>query len=382
MTGLHALLQHHVDSGAIPGAVGLVARGQEVEVAAVGALALDGDPMPPDAVFRIASLTKPIVSAAAMQLVDEGALALDDPISRWLPELAAPVVVRSPAGPVEDVVPAVRPVTVEHVLTSRLGWGFPADFELPAARMLLEVVHPDLTGPQPHAAPDRWLADLARVPMLHQPGEGWLYNTAYDVLGVLVERVTGRPLGEVMTESLFEPLGMADTGFAVRADALHRTATAYRPTAEGALELVDTPESLHGRPPVFASGAGGLVSTAGDWLAFARMLLAAGTTPEGRRLLSEGAVRAMTTDHLTAAERAAADLFLEGQGWGYGGSVDVATTDPWTVPGRYGWVGGTGTAGYLDPGTGTVTALMTQREMTGPQAPPLLREFWTYAAGA
>jgi CubicO group peptidase (beta-lactamase class C family) len=380
MTDLRALLQHHVDSGAIPGAVGLVARGGDVEVAAVGSLALGGDPMPPDAVFRIASLTKPIVSAAAMQLVDDGVLALGDPVSRWLPELAAPVVVRTPGGPVEDVVPAVRPITVEHVLTSRLGWGFPAEFDLPAVRMLFEVVHPDLGGPQPHPAADVWVAGLAGVPMLHQPGEGWLYNTAYDVLGVLVERVTGRPLGEVMAERLFEPLGMADTGFAVRADVLHRTATSYRPTADGGLELVETPETLFGSPPVFASGASGLVSTAGDWLAFARMLLAGGTAPDGRRLLSGGAVRAMTTDHLTAAERAAADLFLEGQGWGYGGSVDVAATEPWTVPGRYGWVGGTGTAGYLDPATGTVTALLTQREMTDPHAPPLLRDFWTYAA--
>jgi len=382
MTDLHTLLQHHVDSGAVPGAVGLVARGVDVEVVAAGSMALGGDPMPPDAVFRIASLTKPVVSAAAMQLVDEGSLAPGDPISRWLPELAGPVVVRTPAGPVDDVVPAARPVTVEHVLTSRLGWGFPADFELPAVRMLFEVVHPHVLDPQLHPPAHEWLADLARVPMLHQPGEGWLYNTAYDVLGVLVERVTGRPLGEVMAERLFEPLGMVDTGFAVRADALHRTTTAYRPTADGGLELVDVPDGRWNRPPVFASGAGGLVSTAGDWLAFARMLLAGGTAPGGRRLLSERAVRAMTTDHLTAPEREAARLFLEGQGWGYGGSVDVRATDPWTVPGRYGWVGGTGTAGHLDPATGTVTALMTQREMTGPQTPPLFREFWVYAASA
>jgi CubicO group peptidase (beta-lactamase class C family) len=131
--------------------------------------------------------------------------------------------------------------------------------------------------------------------------------------------------------------------------------------------------------PAFPSGAGGLVSTADDWYAFARLLLAGGTAG-GRRLLSAASVRLTTTDHLTPAQRAAGRVFLEGQGWGFGGSVDVEETDPWNVPGRYGWVGGTGTAAYLTPATATVSILLTQLEMTGPTTPDIMRDFWRYAA--
>ena len=382
MTDLRGLQQQHVDTGEIPGAVALVARRGHVEVEAVGTLALGGPPMTRDAVFRVASITKPIVAAAAMQLVDEGRMVLDDPIARWLPELAEPRVVRTPGAGVDDVVPAHRPVTVEHVLSSRAGWGFPADFSLPAVQLLMATVHAHLLEPALVAPPDAWVAELAQVPLLHQPGEGWLYNTAYDLLGVLVARVAGRPLAEVMAERLFAPLGMRDTGFAVPAGARDRTTTSYRPTDDGTLELVDPPQGHWSTPPAFASGAGGLVSTADDWFAFGRMLLAEGVADDGRRVLSREAVRAMTTDCLTPDQREAGRLFLEGQGWGYGGSVDVVASDPWTVPGRYGWVGGTGTAAHVVPATGAVTILLTQRELTGPASPPLMQAFWAYAASA
>jgi CubicO group peptidase (beta-lactamase class C family) len=132
--------------------------------------------------------------------------------------------------------------------------------------------------------------------------------------------------------------------------------------------------------PAFPSGAGGLVSTVDDWHSFGRMLLADGTV-EGRQLLSPESVRQMTSDHLTKTQRDASTLFLEGQGWGFGGSVDVAVDDPWNVPGRFGWIGGTGTAAHIIPPSGTVTILMTQLEMTGPTPPALMRDFWRYAAG-
>jgi CubicO group peptidase (beta-lactamase class C family) len=375
---LEAVLRAHVGDGSAPGAVALVARGDQVEVQAVGSLDVEGSaPMARDSIFRIASITKPLTAAAVLVLVDEGRLALDDPVDRWLPELSALQVVRTPGGPLDDLVPARRAITVADLLTSRAGYGFPSDFSLPAVQALFGVQ----PGPQPgHSLPlDDWLAALARVPLLHQPGEAWLYNTCSDLQGALVARVTGRPLGEVMTERLFEPLGMADTGFSVAAGELGRLTSYYRGVPTGGLQLVDPPGGEWSTPPPHPSGAGGLVSTVDDWLAFARMLLAGGTAG-GRRLLSQAAVQQMTTDHLTADQREAGTLFLEGQGWGFGGSVDVAELDPWNVLGRYGWVGGTGTAAHLTPSTGVVSILLTQLELTGPTPPEAMRAFWRCAA--
>lgn len=172
---------------------------------------------------------------------------------------------------------------------------------------------------------------------------------------------------------------MVDTGFDVTGAKRDRLTSAYEPNADGGLELSDAPDGTWASPPAFPSGSGGLVSTADDLHAFARMLLAEGTA-NGRRLLTPTAVRQITTDHLTQAQRDASTLFLEGQGWGFGGSVDVAAVDPWNVQGRYGWVGGTGTAWHITPSTGTISILLTQRAMTGPTPPDVMREFWSYAA--
>ncbi len=369
------LTRHAAD---LPGAVALVARGDQVEVAAVGSADAEGTvPMARDSLFRVASLTKPIVAAAVMLLVDEGELALDDPIARWLPELAAPVVVRTPAGPVDDVVPAVRPITVADLLTFRCGYGLAADMTLPAVDLLLQVLGHPAAAPRA-LAPDEWTAALAQVPLLHQPGEAWLYDTGSDIQGVLIARVSGRPLPEFLAERLFEPLGMADTGFAVPTAALGRFTSAYRPSGAG-LRLIDSPEGRWSTAPPFPSGAAGLVSTADDLLAFGRFLLAEGTVGD-HRLLTPGSVHRMTADHLTPAQREAGRVFLHGQGWGYGGSVDVEAKQPWEVPGRYGWVGGAGTSWHLFPATGTVSVLLTQVEMTSPEPTELMREFWTYAA--
>ncbi|MET8469349.1 serine hydrolase domain-containing protein [Streptomyces sp. NPDC006422] len=373
-TGLTDVLSPHVSKGPVPGAVGLVARGDRVEVAAVGHADTEGTtPLARDSIFRIASITKPIVAAALMTLVDEGRIALDSPISHWLPELAAPNVVRDPAGPIEDVIPAARPITVEDLLTFRAGWGFPSDFSLPAVQPLFALMDPH--HPQRVPEPDTWLASLAGVPLLHQPGEVWLYNACSDIQGVLISRMTSDSLPDFLAERIFEPLGMTDTGFEVPAAKRDRFTSFYVPTPEGGAELVDTPDGDWSGLPAFPSGAGGLVSTVDDWHAFARMLLDGGGS-----VLSADAVRQMTTDHLTAEQRAASGLFTEGEGWGYGGSVDVTRTHPYNVPGRYGWVGGTGTAAHLTPSTGTVSVLMTHLGMTGPTPPQIMRDFWTYAA--
>ncbi|OKK22119.1 beta-lactamase [Streptomyces sp. CB00455] len=378
---LRSLLEAHVEDGSLPGAVGLVARGEDVEVAAVGSLdTAASTPMTRDSLFRIASLTKPVTAAATMMLIEDGLFALDSPVSRWLPELAAPMVVRTPSSPVDDVVPAERAITVEDLLTFRAGHGFPSDFSLPAVQLLFSELKQGPPQPQSIAPPDEWMAALARIPLLHQPGAAWLYNTGCDILGVLLARATGRSLPDLFAERVFAPLGMRDTAFAVPPGELHRFASYYRAAPDGgALELVDAPDGQWNSVPAFPSGTGGLVSTADDWFAFGRMLLAEGAY-EGGRLLSPDSVRRMTTDHLSAPQREGGALFLEGQGWGYGGSVDVALLAPWNAPGRYGWIGGTGTAAHVDPGTGAVTILLTQRELGGPASPALMREFWTYAA--
>ncbi|MER7806285.1 serine hydrolase domain-containing protein [Streptomyces sp900116325] len=380
-TDLHEILDAHVSKGSVPGAVGLVAKGDRTEVRAVGSADIEGTaPMARDSIFRIASMTKPIVAAAVMTLVEEDRIALDEPVGRWLPELASPKVLRTPSGPLDDVVPATRPITVSDLLTFRAGYGFPSDFALPGVAPLFSELK---QGPEPAdvPAPDDWMAKLSRIPLLNQPGEAWLYNTCSDIQGVLIARVSGRSLPEFLDERLFRPLGMVDTGFAVPAGKLDRFTSLYRIGPNGDPQLVDAPGGQWSSVPVFPSGAGGLVSTLDDWLAFARMMLADGTF-DGRRLLSPGSVRRMTTDHLTRAQREASGLFIEGQGWGFGGSVDVGTTKPWNVPGRYGWVGGTGTTGHFVPSTGTVTIMLSQLEMTGPTPPALMRDFWQYAANA
>lgn len=198
MSDLHDILHQHVDRGTAPGAVALVARGDDVEVVTVGSLDTEGSaPMARDSIFRIASITKPITAAAVLMLVEEGLLGLDSPVQEWLPELAKPSVVRTPSSPVEDVVPAVRPITVEDVLSSRTGWGFPADFTLPAVQSLFPVQR-DGRFLQDWPDPDTWLGLLAQVPMLYQPGEAWLYGTSSDLQGILVARASGRSLPDFL----------------------------------------------------------------------------------------------------------------------------------------------------------------------------------------
>ncbi|MET7873797.1 serine hydrolase domain-containing protein [Streptomyces cyaneofuscatus] len=396
--GLQELLDSHIARGSAPGAVALVARGDRVEVAAAGSATLAGmgigtggeggtgasaTPMRRDSVFRIASITKPVVAAAAMTLVEDGLIAPADPVAAWLPELSSPLVVRTPQSAVDDVVSAVRPITLLDLLTFRAGYGFPSDFSLPALAPLFAELKQGPPQPQAVPGPDAWMVALSRIPLLHQPGDGWLYNTCSDILGVLISRVADRPLPAYLAERIFEPLGMTDTGFAVAPGALDRFTGYYRAGEGGAsgLELVDAPDGQWSSPPAFPSGAGGLVSTVDDWYAFGRMLLAEGLADDGRRVLAGESVRQMVTDQLTPDQRAASGLFTEGQGWGFGGSVDVEITAPWNVLGRYGWIGGTGTTAHVIPATGTVAVLLTQVELAGPVAPQVMRDFWTYAAG-
>jgi CubicO group peptidase (beta-lactamase class C family) len=377
---LEKLLDTYVCEQEFPGAVALVARGDRREVAAVGSLNTEGRaPMRPDSIFRVASITKNVVAAAVLMLVEDGRLTLADTVEHWLPEIARPQVVRTPQSPVEDVVPARRAITVEDLLSSRAGYGWPSDFTLPAVQALFPVQR---DGRQPRSYPtqDQWMAELAAVPALHHPGEAWLYDTCSTLQGVLISRVTGQSLADVLAERVFQPLDMVDTGFHVPAAKWDRMTSYYQPDPTGDLQLADGPDGQWSTPPAFPLGHGGLASTALDWAHFAGMLLAGGVH-RGRRLLSADSIRQLTTNHLSPSQRTTARLFLDGQGWGFGGSVDTDAAQPWQIPRRYGWVGGTGTSAHVIPSTGTIAVLLTQRGAVSPDATPTWQtDFWTYAS--
>jgi CubicO group peptidase (beta-lactamase class C family) len=386
---LHDSLAHHVESREVPGLAALVARGADLHVEVLGTPALD-DPAPlrRDAIFRIASLTKPIAAAGAMALVDDGALALEDPVEKYVPELAGRQVLRRLEGPLDDTVPAERPITVEDLLTFRLGFGSimapPRTYPIQLAEEELGLATLGPPWPPPPLTSDEWIARFATLPLLHQPGAGWRYNTGSQVLGVVLERATGQPLEAFLRSRLFEPLGMVDTAFSVPAASSPRLTTAYMPDETGALRLMDPPVGgWWNEPPAMANASGMLVSTLDDVWAFVRMLLAGGTREDGEQLLSGSSVAAMTRDHLTAQQRKSASLFLdEGGGWGYGmgapGPIDGEPPVPW----GFGWNGGTGTTWRSDPVRGLTTILFTQRAMTSPEPPAIFADFWAAAYAA
>jgi len=375
----------YVERGDVPGLVTLVSRRGETHVDALGMMALGGrDPMRRDTIFRIASMTKPITAAAAMILVEECTLRLDEPVDRLLPELAERRVLKRIDGPVDDTVPAIRPITVRDLLTFRMGFG--VVLELPdtypiqrAIRERLENQGP--SNPSAVPGPDEWMRRLGTLPLMHQPGEKWMYNTGSDVLGVLIARASGQPLDTFLRERLFEPLGMKDTGFSVPAAALDRLATGYGVNPDtGALTLNDEPEDGQwSQPPAFPSGAGGLVSTIDDYLAFGQMMLNKGMHGS-TRILSRPSVETMTTDQLTPAQKAVSGLipgYFDSHGWGFGVSIITRRDDVAGVPRRFGWDGGLGTSWYSDPSEEMVTILMTQRAWTSPRPPNICLDFWT-----
>ncbi|GAA1438699.1 serine hydrolase [Mycobacterium cookii] len=373
MADLDAALRPYVVSGAVPGLVALVARGDEAEVAVLGQQGPDGAPMRRDSIFRGASITKPLTAALAMLLVEDGLLDLDAAVGVLLPELAEPRVLRTPTSALGDTVACSRPITARHLLTCTSGHGF-ATVESPVVPLLVERLGQASRDVGGVPAPDEWMRRLADIPLIHQPGEGWTYNASYDVLGVLLARAGGQDLADLMAERLLGPLGMVDSGFHVPAVKRDRFTTLFG-HRDGRLTVTDEPDGAFAAPPAFASGAGGIVTTADDLVAFGRMLLAGG---DG--LLQPMSVRRMMTDHTTAQQREMAGFFLDGQGWGFGGGVDTSVRQPWNVVGRYGWVGGTGTAAYVDPQHATVSVVLTQVELGGPEPAGVLEAFWRETA--
>ena len=373
---VRAAAEADVGDAKIPGLVALVARGDEVQVEALGNLGIGRPPVKRDSLFRIASTSKPITAAVTMALVDEGLIGLDEPVDRLLPELADRRVLRRPDGPLDDTVPAVRPITTRDLLTFTLGFGMalemfgqPEPWPVVAAseELKLSTIGPPSPDVQPD--PDTWIAGFGSLPLIAQPGERWLYGTGASVLGVMVARAAGEPFGEVLRTRVFEPLGMRDTAFWT--SETDRLATAYMAKPDG-LKTWDEPDGLWSRPPAFGDGAGGLVSTADDLLAFARMLLRG-----GEPVLSAESVRAMSTDQLTEAQRGRGGLgpgFFAHKSWGFCQAVYDT--------GAFGWNGGFGTSWLVDPARELTVIVLTQRLFESPELPPTHREIQAAAYAA
>ena len=385
LIALGSVLQKAVDDGFAPGLTALVHRGGHTQTFAFGAKTLGGsDPMTADALFRIASMTKLVTAAAVMILVQDGKLKLADPVDRWLPELADRRVLKRPDGALDDTVPAARPITVEDILTFRHGWGIvlgPPTWPINKAIADLGIVGFGMPNPLMPFGVDEWLKRLSTLPLLHQPGEAWMYTNGSDLQGALVARVSGQPLDRFVAERITGPLGMKDTGFAVPPGKLDRPGAAYM-ADHGKLPLFDgIQDSRYRQVPKFPEGDSGLVSDVADLLAFSQMLLGGGAR-EGVRVLSEASVAAMTANHLTPEQIKAANgqvILGEGHGWGYGMSVLAWPSNDGLQPGAFGWSGGFGTSWYMDPAKGLTTILLTSRTFETADPPPLHKAFWSAA---
>jgi CubicO group peptidase (beta-lactamase class C family) len=384
---MHDVMAGYVERGDVPGIVTLVSRRGETRVDAIGTKEIGGnDPIRRDTIFRISSMTKPIIAVATMMLVEECRLRLDEPVDRLLPELANRRVLKQIDGPLDNTVPANRQITVRDLLSFRMGFGM--IMAPPDAYPILKAVSERLLSQGPPSpatmpAPDEWISRLGSLPLMYQPGERWMYNTGSDVLGVLIARASGQSLEEFLRDRIFGPLGMGDTGFSVPATKVDRFATSYWTHPEtGVLGLYDAAEGGQwSRPPAFPSGAGGLVSTIDDYLAFGQMLLNKGKHG-GERILSRLSVELMTTDQLTAEQKVLSGIvpgYFDSHGWGFGMSVVTRRDHVAKSVGTFGWDGGMGTSWCADPKEEMVTILMTQAAWTSPSPPSVCLDFWTSA---
>ncbi|OLZ65645.1 MULTISPECIES: serine hydrolase domain-containing protein [Streptomyces] len=383
------VLTRHVDSGKIPGVVALIGRGGETHVEAIGTMRHDGGaPMSRDTIFRMASTSKPVTMAASMALLDDCALRLDDPVDRWLPELAGRQVLKRVDGPLDDTEPAPRPITVRDLLTSTFGLGI--DLTALGSPIMNAIFEGGVfsQGAVPLPDQDEWMRRLGTLPLMRRPGEHWQYHLSHDVLGVLVSRVTGKPFEAFLRERVLDPLGMQDTAFHVPADKIDRLPPSYAPNPQtGEFTVWDEAKGgQYSAPPAFQAGGGGLVSTVDDYHAYFRMLLNHGTHA-GQRILSRPAVELMTTNRLTPEQEAARSAlargavhvsFGQGQqgGWGFGMAVRTYRGD-YAPVGQFGWDGGTGTSAYADPENGLTGVLLTQVGLTTAAPAQLIHDFWT-----
>lgn len=360
-----AIAQRSVEDGTLSGIVVLVDHDGATETMTAGTLGEGRPGVEADSLYRIASMSKQMAAAVALTLVRDALVDLDEPVDRLLPELADRRVLARPDAPLDETVPAARPMTVRDLLAFTCGFGmavemFSAPEPWPVVAAVTELALGTLGPPRPHEqpTPEEWLARFATLPLIAQPGERWLYNTGASILGLLVSRAAGSSIADTFARRLFEPLGMDETAFFTTET--DRLATAYRHGASGR-ETWDEPEGQWSHPPVFADAAAGLVSKAGDVAAFARMLLA-----EGGDLLPRELVAEMMRNQLTEGQREGATAFLGGAGWGLGGAVEVDGPRA----GAYGWTGGLGTSFLVDPRRDLAVVILTQRLFDTAALPP------------
>jgi CubicO group peptidase (beta-lactamase class C family) len=359
-------LQGVIDSGVLSGAVTLLWRnGKIADVTTVGRRDIAADlPMTRDTLFRIASMTKPITSVAALMLIEEGKLRLDDPITKWMPEFKDMRVLKDAEGPVEDTYPAPRDITVDDLMTHRGGFAYGFTSMGPIAfayqKALGDVLNSELD-------PDGWLKALSTLPLSYAPGDRLHYSHSTDVLGFLIGRIEGKPFREVLFDKIFKPLGMVDTDFYIPPEKRDRAAVVYR--LEEDMSLTAVPFKRHDTPPAYCGGGGGLVSTADDYLKFARMMLGRGEV-DGVRLLNPETVDLMVANRLTDAQREIPFLgmpFWAGQGFGLGVSVVVdQEKQAWMGPGTngaFGWPGAFGTWWRADPAENLIMIYLVQNSM-------------------
>lgn len=362
-----------VDQGALSGIVTLTwRRGEVVQVNTIGHRDVAaGLPMERDTLFRIASMTKPVTSIAAMMLIEEGKLKLDDAITRWMPEFKDMRVLKSATGPLDETVPAAREITVEDLFTHRSGLAYGFTSMGPIAH----AYDKQLGSPLINAlSPDAWLQALSELPLVYQPGERFHYSHATDVLGFLVSRIEGKPLGEVLKARIFDPLGMSDTSFWLEPEKHGRLAKLYEAKADGSpLKDVSIPHSE--TPMAFEAGGGGLISTADDYLKFARMMLGRGEV-DGVRLVKAETIDLMCANRLTDVQRTHDFLgmpFWMSQGFGLGVSMILdAQKHEWMgagAEGSFGWPGAFGTWWQADPKNDMILVYLIQDSMPlGPEA--------------
>jgi CubicO group peptidase (beta-lactamase class C family) len=386
---MHQVLSGFIERKEMPGLVALVSHYDDVHVETLGTLAFDDpSPMNRDTIFRIASITKLITAVAAMILVEECKIRLDDSIEPWLPELANRRVLKSIASEVDDTVPALRPITLRDLLTYRMGFG--SIMAMPGTYPIQKLIReyriggdgPMLPSQSPEA--EEWLRRLGSLPLLAQPGERWMYHVSGDVLGALIARVSGRSFGSFLSDRIFDPLDMKDTAFHVPPEKIDRLTEFYRFNHQtNTLDVFDDVANTAWRvEPPFESGGGGLVSTIDDYFAFSRMMLNKGRHHR-EQILSPATVELMTSDQLTPEQRAGSEIFFgDHSSWGLGMAVDIQRKEIFHTPGRFGWTGGFGTTAYTDPQEGMIGILFTQRMMDSPEPPKVFTDFWTLAYGA
>lgn len=383
---MHHVLSGYVERQEIPGIVALVSHHDDVHVETLGNMAFGHSaPMQRNTIFRIASITKLITAVAAMILVEECKIRLDDSIEPWLPELANRRVLKSLSSDLDDTVPALRAITLRDLLTYRMGFGsvMAPPNTYPIQKLIREYrIGGD--GPMlPTQSPDmdEWLEKLGSLPWLAQPGERWMYQVSGDALGALIARVSGQSLGSFMRERIFDPLGMKDTAFYVPPEKIERLPMLYFFNSQtNALDIFDDGANSAWRSePPFESGGGGLVSTIDDYFTFSRMMLNKGR--HGReQILSRASVELMTSDQLAPENRIGAEIFFgTHSSWGLGMGVDIRRNEIYHTPGRFGWAGGFGTIAYTDPTEGMIGILFTQRMVDSPEPSKLFSDFWTLA---